>query len=195
MRKFKQAIAMSSVLMSLGAMGLGGCQSPAWKGGSWTPTVEPEVAGLTPEVAELQALNQRARRQVGQITPGNVPEQKPRVLATLKVQRRALTRAAATVAEVRTAASREDMAMKQAVIAAQRATEQLSATRELLQQSQQRYHNAWLGGKAHRLIDWIVGLAVAAVVLDFLADAFLGIGFNPLEWIAGLSGFAKKKLV
>ncbi len=172
-----------------------GCQSPPWTGVDLVPSVEPQIAGLVPQLAQAQALNQAARRQVRQLTPTDVPVQKPRVLATLAVQRRALARAAATVAVVRTAAGREDQAAQRAVAAARHAAEELSAARELLQQAQQRYHNAWLGGKAHRLIDWIVGLSVAAVVLDFLADAFLGVGFNPLEWIAGLSGLAKKKLV
>ncbi len=183
------------MLLGMATMVPAGCQNQHRAGVDMVPTVEPQIAGLTPEVAQAQALNRAARGQMRQLTRANVPAQKPRVLATLEVQRRALYQAAATVAEVRTAAGREDQVVKQAVLAARHAAGQLTATRELLQESQRRYHDAWLGGKAHRLIDWIVGLSVAAVVLDFLADAFLGVGFNPLEWIAGLSGLAKKKLV
>ncbi len=182
-------------LLGAGILAAAGCQSQPWTGVDMAPTVEPQIAGLVPQLAQVQALNHVARSQVRQLTPADVPVQKPRVLATLAVQRRALDQAVATVAVVRTAAGREDQAAKQAVLAARHAAQQLTATRELLHQAQQRYHNAWLGGKAHRLLDWIVGLSVAAVVLDFLADAFLGVGFNPLEWIAGLSGLAKKKLV
>ncbi|NNM88023.1 MAG: hypothetical protein HKL95_05855 [Phycisphaerae bacterium] len=182
------------MLLVVAIMAPAGCQSPPWTGVDMVPDMEPQIAGLVPQLARAQALNHAARRQVRQLTPADVPVQKPRVLATLAVQRRALYRAAATVAVVRTAAGREDQAARRALAAARHAAAELTATHELLQQAQQRYHNAWLGGKAHRLIDWIVGFSVAAVVLDFLADAFLGVGFNPLEWIAGLSGLAKKKL-
>lgn len=195
MLQYHQSKMVFIAILGLATIGPAGCKSQPWTGLDMVPPVEPQVAGLVPQVAQAQALNHAAQRQVQHLTPANVPAQKPKVLATLAVQRRALYQAAATVAMVRTAAGREDQAAKQALIAARHAAEQLTATRELLKQSQQRYRDAWLGGKAHRLLDWIVGLSVAAVLLDFLADAFLGVGFNPLEWIAGLSGLAKKKMV
>ncbi len=57
-----------------------------------------------------------------------------------------------------------------------------------------KYQNAWLGGKAWRLIWWIIGIGSTLLIADVLLSAFTGIGFNPLEWIVSLChvGTAKR---
>lgn len=158
------------------------------------PVVAPQVAALTPVIAQAQAFNRRARDQIANIAIANLPMQKPKAIATLVRQGLTLNAAAASVAALHLEARREDQAAQQAARLAAATTLQLAQARQQTTLSKQRYDTAWLGGKAHRLIRWIVGISLIVLILDFLADAFLGVGFNPLEWIAGLGHLAKLKV-
>ena len=159
--------------------------------------VTPTADTLAGQLGHAQTLNLQARRLARTLAPPTWRQAVPALHTTLHRQHQVLTAAQSSVAQLSrllqqnqtaAAAMQSALAAGQAKITALQAAVQ--AARTARDQARQRYQNAWLGGKMHRLINWIIGLGLLLLVLDFLASVFLGVGFNPLEWLFGLARLA-----
>ncbi len=146
---------------------------------------------------QAMQLNRVATSQVKQIREIGVPQGNidPRAAAINSLGAQALNLHEAQLA-LAAAEDRVNVLDGQAV----RLQDQLTAAAGTIAQATAaenaavaRYQNAWLGGKAWRLIWWIVGIGSTLLIADVLLSAFTGIGFNPLEWIVGLCHFGTAK--
>lgn len=66
-------------------------------------------------------------------------------------------------------------------------TGEVQAAKQETADAKREYHDAWLGGKAWRLIYWIGG----TIVLLLILDAVLKFPFNPVVWVLKLFGKAQ----
>jgi hypothetical protein len=158
----------------------------------------PTTHRLAVHIAGACRLNQKALRLAGQLRPGTLRSTVPALHVALRRQKSVLAEAQSSVRELSAQAARNQRAgaALQTALAESRSRiaalhGQLRAAQIARDQARRRYRGAWLGGKAHRLIDWIIGIGALLLVLDFLASAFLGVGFNPLEWLFGLGRVAQ----
>ncbi len=187
-----------AIIIALGACLLGGCSTDH-------PTVQvpvqtllpipaaATVAAVGPPLDQTWQLNQTARRQVRQIPEIGIPQggidPKDQALATLGLQalsihaaRQALAAAEDRVGVLQTQAAQLSSQIKASAI-------QLQETVAARDAAIAKYHNAWLGGKAWRLIWWVVGIGGTLLIVDVLLSAFTGCGINPFEWLVGLCRF------
>ncbi len=178
-------------------LALAGCaRAPA--GLMTLANLTPAARSLAVNIAGARQLNQQARRLAGRLRPATLRWVVPALHGALHRQKSVLAQAQYSARELarQAAQNRRAGAALQAALAEDRSRVvalhgQMQAAQRARDQARRRYRDSWLGGKAHRLIDWIIGIGALLLVLDFLASAFLGVGFNPLEWLFGLGRVAR----
>ncbi len=180
------------LLTALAAASLSGCGSPPPLVIPLVP-LSPEVQRLAPDISLAAHDNEQAQTAIGKLTAADIRTIKPAVTHVLTHQKQTLASAAAQVALLEVQAKRSDAAAVSLVQRQQQLTGALAVAQSQVAAARNRYESAWLGGKAHRLLEWIVGIGVVLLIVDFLASSFLGVGLNPFEWLAGLGRAAQAK--
>ncbi|NNM86674.1 MAG: hypothetical protein HKL96_13065 [Phycisphaerales bacterium] len=179
-------------LAMLVVISLSGCGSPPPLVIPLVP-LSPEVQRLAPDISLAAHDNDQAQAAIGKLTTANMRVIKPAVTHVLTRQKQTLASAAAQVALLEAGAKRSDAAAVSLVQRQQQLTGALAVAQSQAAAARNRYESAWLGGKAHRLLEWIVGIGIVLLIVDFLASSFLGVGLNPFEWLAGLGRAAQAK--
>ena len=153
----------------------------------------PQVASLGGNIHTARVLNRKAQTLADKLSTAVSPRAIAPLHGVLQHQQRILVRAGVDVVLLAQQAAENQRALAtmekttrnaQANMATAQARAQSFAQQR--DAARQRYERAWLGGKTHRLIAWVLGLGLLLVVGDFLISAIFGVGFNPLEWIFSL---------